>query len=169
MTSLATIKQNIHILNTILRPRLAYAYYAIPFSKPHIKKLDKILSKLIEEICYLPNNTTNILTHLSNQDFGKNTTSILPDYINCIDKQLLNALNDQGQLGQIYQGLTKYITSKYGGSHHLPHLKYQACARSPISHTLYLLEREYEIHVHTSIKSFPIKNSTIELGWTQTA
>jgi hypothetical protein len=98
-----------------------------------------------------------------------NTTSILPDYIHCIGKQLLNALNDQGQLGQIYQGLTKYISAKYGGSHHLPRLKYQACARSPTARTLYLLEREYEIHVHTTIKDFPIKQSAIELAWLQTA
>lgn len=101
----------------------------------------------------------NILTHLSNEDFGINTTSILPEYIHCIGKQLLNALNDQGQLGQIYQGLTKYITAKYGGSYHLPCLNYQACARSPTTKTMYLLEWEYEIHVSTNIKNFPIKQT----------
>lgn len=111
----------------------------------------------------------NILTRLSHEDFGINTTSILPDYIHCIGKQLLNALKDQGQLGQIYQGLTKYIRAKYGGSHHLPCLKYQVCARSSTTRTLYLLKWEYEIHVHTSIKSFPIKQLAIELAWIQTA
>ena len=105
---------------------------------------------------------------IPNEDFGINTTSLLPNYINCVGKQLLNALNDQGQLSQIYQGLTKYITTKYGGSYHLPRLKYQACGRSPTIRTLYLLEREYEIHVHTTIKHFPLKQSAIELEWTRT-
>lgn len=43
MTSLATIEQKIHILNTV-KPELAYAYYALPFSKPDLKKIHKILS-----------------------------------------------------------------------------------------------------------------------------
>ena len=52
--------------------------------------------------------------------------------------------------------------------YHLPRLKYQACTRSPISRTLIVLEREYEIHIHTTTKNFPIKQSPIELAWTKT-
>jgi hypothetical protein len=117
-----SLKQRIKILNTVIKPCIAYAYYAVPFSKPDIQKLDKILSKLTKEICNIPKSTANILTHLSHEDFGINTTSLLPDYINCIGQQLLQALNDPGQLGIIYQGLTKYISAKYGGSLHLPKL-----------------------------------------------
>ena len=168
MASPATIKQRIHILNTIIKPKITYAYYVVPLSKPDIKKLDKVLNKLTKEICNLPNSTTNALTHLSHEDFGMNTTSILPNYIHCIGKQLLNALNDQGQLGQIYQGLTNYIIAKYGGSYHLPRLKYHACVRSLTARTLYLLEREYEIHVQMTTKKFPIKQSAIEHTWLQT-
>ena len=164
----ASLKQKIKILNTVIKPRIAYAYYAVPFSKPDIKKLDKIISKITKEACKIPKSTANILTHLSHENFGINATSLLPDYIHCIGQQLLHALNDQGQLGTIYQGLTKYITARYGGSLHLPKLKQQACSRSPIARTLYLLKKEYEIHITTKNKAFPIKQTQLELAWRTT-
>jgi hypothetical protein len=143
-------------------------YYAVPFSKPDIKKLDKIISKITKEACRIPRSTANILTHLSHENFGINATSLLPDYIHCIGQQLLQALNDQGQLGTIYQGLTKYITAKYGGSLDLPKLKQQACSKSPIARTLFLLKKEYEIHIATTNKAFSIKQTQLELTWKST-
>ena len=137
----ASLKQKFKILNTVIKPRIAYAYYAVPFSKPDITKLDKIITKLTKEICNTPKSTANILTHLLHENFGIKVSSLLPYYIHCIGQQLLQALNDPGQLGDIYQGLTKYIAAKYGGSLHLPKLKQQACTRSPIARTLFLLKR----------------------------
>jgi hypothetical protein len=97
----ASLKQIIKILNIVIKPRIAYAYYAVPFSKPDIKKLDKLISKLIKETCNIPNNSTNILTHLPHEKFGINITSLLPDYIHYIGQQLIQALNDPCQLGII--------------------------------------------------------------------
>ena len=39
MTSPTIINQKIYILNTVIKPRIAYAYYVVPFSKPDIKKI----------------------------------------------------------------------------------------------------------------------------------
>ena len=161
----ASLTQKIKILNTVIKPRIAYVYYAIPFSKLDIKKLDKIISKLTKEICKIPKSTANILTHLPHKHFGINVTSLLPDYIRCIGQQLIQALNDPGHLGTIYQGLTKHIAAKYGGARHLPKLKQQACVRSPIARTLFLLEREYEIHVHSTSHIFPINQTALERNW----
>ena len=161
----ASLKQKIKILNTVIKPRIAYAYYAVSFSKPDIKKLDKIISKITKETCHIPKSTANILTHLKHENFGINVTSLLPDYIHCIGQQLLQALNDPGQLGIMYQGLTKFISATYGGSLHLPKLKQQACSRSPIARTLFLLKKEYEIHVTTNNKNFPIKKTPLEIAW----
>lgn len=103
-----------------------------------LDKVDKVLSKLTKEMCNICKSTTNILTHLTNDNFGKkNTTSVLPYYVDCISQQLVQALNDPRQLGIIYKGLTNYE-----GSLDLPKLKYQVCTRSPITITLYLLEKE---------------------------
>ena len=161
----ASLKQKIKILNTVIKPRIAYAYYAVPFLKPDIKKLDKIISKITKETCNIPKSTANILTHLPHDNFGINMTSLLPDYVHCIGQQLIQALNDPGQLGTIYQGLTKYISAKYGGSLHLPKLKQQACSRSPIARTLFLLQKEYEIHITTTNKTFPVKKIPLEITW----
>lgn len=40
-----SIKQEMKNFNIIIKQEISYAYYVIPFSKPYIKKLDKILSK----------------------------------------------------------------------------------------------------------------------------
>ena len=54
----------------------------------------------------------NILIHLSNEEFDINTTSLILKYIIYVTNQLIHMLNDQGQLGHIYQRLAKYITKK---------------------------------------------------------
>ena len=161
----ANLTQKIKILNTVIKPRIAYAYYAVPFSKPDIKNLDKIISKLTKKICNIPKSTTNILTHFLHEDFGINATSLLPNYIRCIGQQLIQAFNDAWQLGIIYQVLTKHIAAKYGGSRHLPKFKQQAYIRSPIARTFFLLEREYEIQVHFTVQTFPIKQTLLEKIW----
>ena len=44
--SLASLKQKPKYLDTVIKPRIAYAYYAVPFSKPGIKNLNKVIIKL---------------------------------------------------------------------------------------------------------------------------
>jgi hypothetical protein len=85
----------------------------IPSSKSDIKKLDKILSKLTKQICNIPENMANILMHLYNEEFGINSTSFILKDINYVENQLIHMLNDQGQLGHIYQRLAKYITNYF--------------------------------------------------------
>lgn len=99
---------------------------------------------------------------LPHEEFGIDITSLLLNYINSIGQQLIQALNDPGQLGIIYQGLAKFISAKYGGSLHLPKLKRQACTKSPITITLFLLQREYEIHTTMANQAVPIKQTPLE-------
>lgn len=54
----------------MIKSGIAYVYYTVPFSKANIKNLDKILIKLTKEIYNILISITNILTHLSNNDFG---------------------------------------------------------------------------------------------------
>ena len=61
-------------------------YLRVLFSKPNINKLDKVLSKLTQEICNNRRNATNILTHLYSEDIGTNITSLLLEYVHCIGK-----------------------------------------------------------------------------------
>ena len=62
-------------------------------------------------------------------------------YLKCIEEQLRDALNDQGRLGMIYRGLTKYIMAKYGGSTTLLQIKIAAYIHSPTTRTIVLLTK----------------------------
>ena len=96
MTSLATIKQKIHIFNTIIKPCKAYAYYVVPFFQHDIQKLDKMLSKHAKAICNIPKSTSNILTPSLHRGLWHQHNILLLDYIHYIGKQLLFVLNDVG-------------------------------------------------------------------------
>lgn len=146
----------------VIKLGIAYTYYVVSFSTipketAYKKKLDKILSILTKEICYLPKNMATIFTHFSHEDFGINTASLPPDYKNYTCKQLIHAQIDHDHLGQIYQEITKH-----DGSFHLPHLKYQACS---MAQTLYLLEWEYEINVNTNKLDFPLNQTLVDITW----
>ena len=86
-------------------------------------------------------------------------------YQTCKGKQLIQALNHQGQLGKVYQGLTKYIVTKYGSSCNLAKLTYQACAKSLIALTFILLEKGYEVHIDINGTTFPIHQTKLEAKW----
>src|SRR5665213_2051547 len=119
------MKQKINMADTVIRAGIAYSYYAVPYSIPAIKKLDKNIIALHKTICGLPKSTSNIATQLPHDLFGIEAFS------------LQNALNDKGRLGKIYHGLTQFILAKFGGSKEIPRIKHYHCIRSPITRTLF--------------------------------
>ena len=68
-------------------------------------------------------------------------------YLRCIGEQLWNALNHTRRLGIMYQGLTNYIFAKNGEAKNIPRNTKQACVRSSISRTLYLLKHMARTHI----------------------
>jgi hypothetical protein len=116
LNSPATLKQKLKIVDIVIRPRIAYSFYVVPYSMPNIAKLDQKIIALQKAICGLPKSTPNITTKLPHDQFGLNAQSLKTKYLTCIGKQLHNALNDPGKLEIIYIGLTNHILAKYGGS-----------------------------------------------------
>jgi hypothetical protein len=49
----ATIKQKINMANTIIRPEILYSFYAVLYSMPTIRKLDKQIIAIQKKICGL--------------------------------------------------------------------------------------------------------------------
>ena len=127
LNSPATLKKKLKLVDTVIRPGIAYNFYAVPYSMPPITKLDQKITALQKAICGLPKNTPNITTILLHDQFGLNAHSLKTEYLTCIEKQLQNALNDPGRFGRIYKGLTNHISAKYGGSQLLPLLNKEAC------------------------------------------
>ena len=135
----ATIKQKINMVDTIIRARIAYSFYAVPYSLPAIIKLDKKIIGIQKKICGLSKCTPNIVIQLPHDMFRIEAFSLKNAYLRCIGEQLGNALNDKGRLGIIYRGLTHFILAKHGGAEFIPRIKYQDCTRSPTTRTLFLI------------------------------
>ena len=62
---LATIEQKINMVDTVIRASIAYNFYAVPYSLPTIKKLDKKITGIQKTICGLPKCIANVITQLT--------------------------------------------------------------------------------------------------------
>jgi hypothetical protein len=164
-----TMKQKINMADTVIRAGIAYSFYAVPYSLPAIKKLDKKIIALHKTICGLPKSMSNIATQLSHDLFGIEAFSLKNAYLRCIGEQLQHALNDTGRLGQIYKGLLQFILATFGGAEEIPRIKYHHCVRSPITRTLFLLKKEAGVHLKSTINNFMFNTSPLENDWMKEA
>jgi hypothetical protein len=137
----------------------------VAYSLPTINKLDKILIQLQKDICRLPKSTPNVMTQLLHTMFGLEAFSLRNAYLRCIGKQFRDALNDTGHLGTIYQGLINYILAKNGGAQNIPIITKNACVRSPITCTLYLLKNVAGTHIRSTQTDFPLTPTKLETEW----
>jgi hypothetical protein len=167
LNSLATLKQKLKMVDTVIRPGIAYSFYAVPYSMPNIAKLDQKIIALQKAICGLPKSTPNITMRLPHDQFGLNAHFLTTEYFTCIGKQLRNALNDPGRLGTIYIGLTNHILAKYGGSQHLLLLNKEACLYSPTARILYLLKHNGLAYIQTDKITFPQNDTPLATIWHQ--
>ena len=161
------MKQKIKMVDTVVRPGVAYSFYAVPYSMPAIRKLDKKIIATQKSIYRLPKCMSNAITQLPQNLYGLDAFSFKNAYLRCIGEQLQSALNDKGHLGKIYNGLTRYILAKHGGSQNIPRVKKQDCLRSPITHTFFLLKHEGELHLKSTHSNFPLEMAPLELAWIQ--
>ena len=64
LQSPATQKQKLKMVDIVIRPGIAYSFYAVPYSMPTITKLDKKIIGFQKTICGLLKSTPNITTKL---------------------------------------------------------------------------------------------------------
>jgi hypothetical protein len=153
------------MVDTVIRPGIAYSFYAVPYSMPNITKLDKKIIGLQKTICGLPKSTPIITTQLPHDQYGLDAHSLKTKYLTCIGKQLHNVLNDPSRLGTIYKGLISYILAKYGGSQLLLLLNKEACLHSPTSRILYLLKYNGKAHIQIENTTFPNMETPLTTMW----
>jgi hypothetical protein len=161
----ATMKQKIHMTDSVIRAGIAYGFYTVAFSLPTINKLDKILIRLQKDIYGLPKSSPNVMTQLPHNMFGLEAFSLRNAYLRCIGEQLQEALNDTGRLGTIYQGLTNYVFAKNGGAQNILRITKNACVRSPITRTLFLLIHIAGTHIRSTHPYFPLSPTQLETSW----
>jgi hypothetical protein len=88
------MKQKINMAYTIIRVGIAYNFYAVPYSIPTIKKIDKNIIALHKKICGISKCTFTSL-HNSLTTYLELKHSHYKMYLRCIGEQLQNALNDK--------------------------------------------------------------------------
>jgi hypothetical protein len=66
----ATMKQQIKMVDIVIRVGIAYSFYAVPYSLPATKKLDKKIIALHKSICGMPKCMSNVVTQLPYDMFG---------------------------------------------------------------------------------------------------
>ena len=137
-----TIKQQINMVDTIIRACIVYSFCAVPYSLPTITILDKKNIGIQKIICGLPKCTANVITQFPHDLFGLEAFSLKNAYLRCISEQLINVLNDPGKLGIIYKRLIQHILAKYGGAQDIPRITHADCTRSPTTRTLFLMKKE---------------------------
>jgi hypothetical protein len=81
LNSPGTLKLKLKMVDTVIRPRIAYSFYAVPYSMPNIAKLDQKIIALQKAICGLPKSTPNITTKLPHDQFGLNAHSLKTKYL----------------------------------------------------------------------------------------
>jgi hypothetical protein len=70
INSPATLKQKQKMVDTVIKPGIAYSFYVVSYSMPNIAKLGQKIIALQKAICGLPKSTPNITTnyHTTNLD-----------------------------------------------------------------------------------------------------
>jgi len=58
------------MVDNVIMADIAYSFYAVPYSLPTIKKLDKKIIATQKTICELPKCIANIITQLPHDLFG---------------------------------------------------------------------------------------------------
>jgi hypothetical protein len=159
------MKQKLQMVDTNIRTGIAYSFYDVPYSFPAIKILDRRVMALHKNICGLPKCMSNTVSQLPHDMFGTKAFSLKNAYITCIGEQLIHALNDKGRLGVKYNGLTRHILAKHGGSLDLPRISHHDCIRSPITRTLFLLKTTSGTHLRSTLDKFPLLPTPLETQW----
>jgi disulfide oxidoreductase YuzD len=111
-----------------------------------------------------PQKHTKPCTQLPHNLFGMDAFSFKTSCLKCIGEQFRDALNDQGRLGTIYKGLTKFLMAKYGGSTTLTKITIATCLHSPTTRTIALLI-ENDVQIKSFDQNFHATCTEIEQQW----
>lgn len=85
----------------VIRAKISYSLFAILYSMPTIKKLNKKIIALHKTISEFPKYTLNIITQQLHDFFGMEAFSLKNTFLRCIDEQLCNIL-------KILEGLAEF-------------------------------------------------------------
>jgi len=114
--SLASPRQCLHILQTVIKPSISYAFCVAPYTLTQLALLDKVLAGIARKCCRLQRSfpTCAILRHVDEGGIGLISLSV--EYAQISTACLVRAHSDPGMLGMVTRELLNTQRDKMGGA-----------------------------------------------------
>jgi hypothetical protein len=93
---LASPRQKLAMLETVVRPGLAYALHLAPYTPADIHTLDKLLARTAKRAFGLPVGTPTAAILLPTTNMGLGLSTLMADYVQKCGDMLVSSLNDTG-------------------------------------------------------------------------
>ena len=119
----ASPRQCLHLVQTCVKPAVAYTMVAAPYSTNDIARMDRAIAALAKQCCRLPKGFPNAAIHRPTSEAGLGIHSLMTDYTQITAATLTRALNDTDKLGHITRALLKDQAAHFGDTkaEDLPH------------------------------------------------
>ena len=119
----ASPRQCLHLVQTCVKPAVAYTMVAAPYSTNDIARMDRAIAALAKQCCRLPKGFPNAAIHRPTSEAGLGIHSLMTDYTQITAATLTRALNDTDKLGHITRALLKDQATHFGDTkaEDLPH------------------------------------------------
>jgi ribonuclease HI/exonuclease III len=115
-SSLASPRQCLHIMQTVIKPGIAYVLSVAPFTMAQLYKLDQEVAKIAKACYMLPQSFPTHGLLLDTQSAGLGVISLVPDYVQVSTRCLVRGVNDDDRLGLVTKALLTIQRDKMGGA-----------------------------------------------------
>ena len=124
MTSGASPRQCLHLIQTCVKPAAAYTMVAAPYSEAEIGLMDQAIAAMTRKCCRLPKGFPGAGIHRPITEGGMGISSLMMEYTQITAATLTRALNDQEKLGCITRALLPIQSALLGDTKagDLPHI-----------------------------------------------
>jgi hypothetical protein len=101
----ASSRQGLHLIQTCIKPAVAYTMIGAPYTDQDIAQMDRAIASITKRCCRLPTGFPNAAIHSPTSEAGLGISSLMMEYTQITTATLTRAMNDQGKLGHITRAL----------------------------------------------------------------
>jgi ribonuclease HI len=105
--SCLTTRQKVRVINTVIKPKLQYGFYAAPYTPAQLAAMDSLLTRAIKNAYWLKPYVSTAMAHEDVSKGGLGCASVTATYAQVQVKRLTLALNDDGIHGQLARASMK--------------------------------------------------------------
>ena len=95
----ATPRQLLHLIQTCIKPAVAYTMSVAPYTAKDIARFDRLIASIAKRCCNLSASLPNAAIHLPVEEAGMGITSLRVEYLQITTATITRGLNNKGKLG----------------------------------------------------------------------